>query len=211
MAEQGALSKALGALKEDSAKALVKEQIDASVPADAILAECQAGLDEVGKRFEKGEYFISELMYAGEIMKDIMADLEPLLKDAPPAKGRAGTVVLGTVRGDVHDIGKDVVALMLRGSGFGVVDLGVDVSPEAFVEAAKEHDAFAVGMSVFLTTCCKALSDTVDALKAAGLREQVTVLIGGAAASDMVAERTGCESYGATAVDAVSLATAAAK
>jgi len=211
MAEQGALTEALSALKEDDVKALIKEQIDAGVPATEILAQCQAGLAEVGKRFETGEYFISELMYAGEIMKDIMADLEPLLKDLPEVRGKAGTVVLGTVRGDIHDIGKDVVALMLRGAGFDVVDLGVDVQPQAFVEAVEENDAFAVGMSVFLTTCCKALDETVEALKKAKLRDRVSIIIGGAAASDLVAERTSCDSYGATAVDAVALANAAAK
>ena len=210
MAESLSLSEALAQLKEDEVTALIQQKLDAGVPAPEIVAECQAGLAGVGKRFEKGEYFISELMYAGEIMKDVMAELAPRLKEQPLVESKGGCIVLGTVKGDVHDIGKDVVALMLRGAGFKVVDLGVDVHPARFVEAVKQHKAFAVGMSVFLTTCCKAVGDTVEALKAAGLRERVSVMIGGAAASDLVAERTGCDGFGANAVDAVRLAAAAA-
>jgi len=209
MADQLSLSEALAQLKEDQVLALIKAQIDAGVPATEIMRACQDGLALVGKRYETGQYFISELMYAGEIMKGVMRDLEPLLKDSPELKGKAGTVVLGTVKGDIHDIGKDVVALMLRGAGYEVVDLGVDVSPAEFVEAVKAHGPFLVGMSVFLTTCCKAIEATVKALDAAGLRAGVKVLIGGAAASDFVAERTGCDGFGATAVDAVTFAAAA--
>jgi 5-methyltetrahydrofolate--homocysteine methyltransferase len=209
MPELDAISAALASLKEDEAKALVKEKLDAGVPATDILGACQDALAEVGKRFETGEYFISELMYAGEIMKDITADLEPHLKGLPAAEGDARTIVFGTVRGDIHDIGKDVCILMLRGAGYQVVDLGVNVAPEKFAQAVGEHGAFMVGMSVFLTTCCKAIEETVRALKAAGLREGVSIMIGGAAASHFVAERTGCDGFGATAVDAVTLATEA--
>ncbi|MBM4035689.1 MAG: hypothetical protein FJ291_28450 [Planctomycetes bacterium] len=213
MAKPGAIAKAMSALKEAQLKDLIKKAIKARVPAADILAECRAGLGEVGERFNKGEYFISELMYAGEIMKDVSAQLTPLLKKGPKPKAKAGAkhIVMGTVRGDIHDIGKDIVVLMLRGAGYEVTDLGVDVKPQQFVDAVKRSGAFMVGMSVFLTTCCKALQETAEALKAAGLREKVKVIIGGAAASDMVAERTGCDGYGATAVDAVALATAAAR
>lgn len=210
MAEQLTVSDALAQLKEAEVKALVQQQIDAGESAADVLAACQEGLAQIGKRFETGEYFISELMYAGEIMKGVMVVLEPLLGEARGPKGSAGTVVLGTVKGDVHDIGKDVVALMLRGAGYEVVDLGVNVSPGQFVEAVRERGALVLGMSVFLTTCCKWVASTVEALAAAGLREQVTVVIGGAAASDFVAERTGCDGFGRTAVDAVALASAAA-
>jgi len=141
-----------------------------------------------------------------------MAQLAPLLKKATKAKAKAGAkqIVMATVRGDIHDIGKDIVVLMLRGAGYEVTDLGVDVKPEEIVAAVKKSKAFMVGLSVFLTTCCKALEDTAVALKKAGLREGVKIMIGGAAASDLVAQRTGCDSYGATAVDAVALANAAA-
>ena len=211
MPDELSLSQALAQLNEEQVTALVKQQIADGVPPTEIVAACQAGLAQVGNRYETGEYFISELMYAGEIMKVVMQDLEPLLRDLPEIKGTAGTVVIGTVKGDIHDIGKDVVCLMLRGAGYDVVDLGVDVSPEQFVEAVRANEPFVVGMSVFLTTCCKAIEATVQALDAAGLRAGVKVLIGGAAASDFVAERTGCDGFGATAVDAVNLAAAAAK
>lgn len=210
MADERTLSEALAELNEDEVKALVQKKVDAGEAATDLMGECQAGLAQVGKRFETGQYFISELMYAGEIMKDIMAELEPLLKEAPEAQGGAGTIVVGTVKGDIHDIGKDVVVLMLRGAGYEVVDLGVDVAPEQFVEAVRERGAFLLGMSVFLTTCCKWVGSTVEALDAAGLRDEVKVLVGGAAASDFVAERTGCDGFGRTAVDAVSLAAGAA-
>ena len=211
MPSTDAIAEALGALKEKEAKDLIREALDAGTPATEILEACRRGLAEVGERFNRGEYFISELMYAGEIMKDISAQLQPLLGAAPEIKGESGNVVIGTVQGDIHDIGKDIVVLMLRGAGFTVTDLGVDVAPAQFVEAVKDKGAFLLGMSVFLTTCCKALEQTVEELKKAGLREKVGVVIGGAAASPMVAERTGCDAYGANAVDAVSLAAEARK
>jgi len=193
MPSTDAIAEALGALKEKEAKDLIREALDAGTPATEILEACRRGLAEVGERFNRGEYFISELMYAGEIMKDISAQLQPLLGAAPEIKGESGNAVVGTVQGDIHDIGKDIVVLMLRGAGYTVTDLGL------------------LGMSVFLTTCCKALEQTVEELKKAGLREKVSVIIGGAAASPMVAERTGCDAYGANAVDAVSLAAEARK
>lgn len=206
MAELDAITAALGALKEDDAKALIKKQLEAGTPATVILDACQASLAEVGNKFETGEYFISELMYAGEIMKGVMADLQPHLGELAAKKEGAQTVVFGTVRGDIHDIGKDVCILMLRGAGYEVVDLGVNVDAAKFVEAAREHRPFLIAMSVFLTTCCKAIEETVQALESAGLREGVSIMIGGAAASDFVAERTGCDGYGKTAVDAVTIA-----
>ena len=215
MPKPGAIAAAMAALKEPQLKALIAQAIKAKAAPDAIVAECRAGLAEVGERFNSGQYFISELMFAGEIMKDVMAQLTPLLKKAPKAKAKAKAgakhIVVGTVRGDIHDIGKDIVVLMLRGAGYEVTDLGVDVRPEQFVAAAKRAKAFMIGMSVFLTTCCKALEETAAALRAAGLRDRVKLIIGGAAASDMVAQRTGCDAYGATAVDAVTLANAAAR
>lgn len=199
------LSQAIAELREDDIKRLVKEKSEGGAGAREILEECQKGLAEVGDRFEQGKYFVSELMYAGEIMKDLMKVLGPELEAASDDAGDVKTVVLGTVAGDIHDIGKDVVALMLRGAGFEVVDLGVDVPPAKFAEAVAQHKPIIVGMSVFLTTCWKAVEQTVEAIKSAGLRGELSIMIGGAAASNLVAERTGCDSYGATAVDAVKL------
>ena len=204
------LSQAMADLREDDIKAVIKEKCSAGVSAAEILGECQDGLAEVGGRFEKGEYFISELMYAGEIMKDIMKDIGPLLGDSAGDAADKQTVVMGTVEGDIHDIGKDVVTLMLRGAGYAVVDLGVNVPAAKFAEAVEKHNPIMVGMSVFLTTCCKAIEQTVEAIESTGLRDKLSIMIGGAAASDFVAERTGCDCYGATAVDAVTLTKSAA-
>ena len=204
MDEQGDLAQAMANLKEAEVHALVKQKLAADVPAPEILAQCREGLAEVGRRFEKAEYYIPELMYAGVVMKKVVEELGPMLEESPSSDGDAGTVVIGTVSRDIHDIGKDIVVLMLRGSGFRVIDLGVNVPPQKFVEAIKESNAAVVGMSVFLTSCCKFITETVEAIRNAGLREKVSVMIGGAAASDMVSERIGCDYYGETAVDAVS-------
>jgi len=211
MGEIRDLKQAMSDLKEAEVYALVKEKLDAGVPATEILAYCREGLAELGKRFGQGECYIPELMYGGVIMKKVVDDLSPMLKESQVSDTKAATAVIGTVHRDIHDIGKDIVVLMLRGSGFNVVDLGVDVPPQKFVEAVKESDASVVGMSVFLTTCCKFIAETVDAIKEENLRDKVSIMIGGAAASDMVSERTGCDYYGETAVDAVTHATAATK
>ncbi len=209
MAEQGDLAKAMSDLKETDVHALVKEKMDGGVPAAEILAQCREGLAQLGKRFEEGDCYIPELMYGGQIMKKVMEALGPALTESATPEAKAATVVIGTVRNDIHDIGKDIVVLMLQGSGLNVVDLGVNVAPEKFVEAVRENDAGLVGMSVFLTSCCKSIAETVEAIKNAALRDKVSIMIGGAAASDMVSERTGCDYYGETAVDAVAFATKA--
>ena len=211
MDKLSSLTEAISNLNEAEVEHLVRERLDAGVPAVDILADCRAGMAVVGSRFEKGEYFIPELMFAGTIMKGVMADLEPMLKQLRASREEAASVVIGTVRHDIHDIGKDVVVIMLQGTGFDVVDLGVDVSPQRFVESTKESHASVLGMSVFLTSCCKFVAETVDAVKQAGLRDRVSIMIGGAAASGMVAERTGCDYYGETAVDAVNYASKVVK
>ena len=206
MAQQESLSQAIADLAEDKAKELIKEKIAAGVSADQVLKECQTGLVEIGNRYEEGEYFVSELMYAGEIMKDIMVDLGPMLSGQTGSEGTIGKVVLGTVKGDIHDLGKDVVALMLRGAGFEVIDLGVDVAPEKFVEAIKETDAEVVGMSVFLTMAYEAATATVNAIKEAGLRDKVSIMIGGGPVTELVREKTGCDFYGKDAVSGTNYA-----
>jgi 5-methyltetrahydrofolate--homocysteine methyltransferase len=206
MAQQESLSQAIADLAEEKAKQLIKEKIAAGVSADQVLKECQTGLAEIGKRYEEGKYFVSELMYAGEIMKDVMADLGPMLSGKSESEGTIGKVVLGTVKGDIHDLGKDVVALMLRGAGFEVIDLGVDVAPEKFVEAIKETDAKVVGMSVFLTMAYEAATATVNAIKEAGLRDKVSIMIGGGPVTELVCEKTGCDFYGKDAVSGTNYA-----
>ena len=206
MAQQESLSQAIADLAEEKAKQLIKEKMAAGVSADQVLKECQTGLAEIGNRYEEGRYFVSELMYAGEIMKDIMVDLGPMLSGKSESEAAIGKVVLGTVKGDIHDLGKDVVALMLRGAGFEVIDLGVDVTPEKFVEAIKETDAQVVGMSVFLTMAYEAATATVNAIKEAGLRDKVSIMIGGGPVTELVREKTGCDFYGKDAVSGTNYA-----
>jgi 5-methyltetrahydrofolate--homocysteine methyltransferase len=205
MAQQESLSQAMADLAEEKVKGFIKEKIEAGVPATQILRECQTGMAEIGNRYEEGTYFVSELMYAGEIMKDITAELGPMLTGESQSEVSLGKVVLGTVKGDIHDLGKDVVALMLRGAGFEgagfeVIDLGVDVAPREFVEAIKETGATIVGMSVFLTMAYESAAATVNAIKEAGLRDKVSIMIGGGPVTELVRENTGCDFYGRDAV-----------
>jgi methylmalonyl-CoA mutase cobalamin-binding domain/chain len=205
MSETQSLFEAVAAAREDRVLALVREQMAAGVPANDILAECNRGMVELGNRFAAGECFLPDLMFAGMIMKSVMAELGPALA-AGPAVASRGTVVIGSVQHDVHDIGKDIVVTMLRGVGFEVVDLGVDVPPEKFVEAIAKHKPRVVGMSVLLTTCFKSVIATVEAIKQAGLRDGVSIMVGGAAASDLLRQSAGCDFYGKSAVDGVKFA-----
>ncbi len=201
------LTAAIANVEEDNVLTLVREKLGAGISADDLLGDCNRGMVELGERFGRGEAFLPELMFGGMIMKKVMAELGPNLTASGPADS-LGTVVMGAVQHDVHDIGKDIVVTMLRGVGFEVVDLGIDVSPEQFVNAVREHQPAVVGMSVLLTTCFKSVIATVEAIKEAGLRDNVSVMVGGAAASDLLAENAGCDFYGKSAVDGVKYATA---
>ena len=174
-------------------------------PAGEILAECNRGMAELGERFARQECFLPELMFGGMIMKTVTAELSPLLEKQEEGVESAGKVVIGTVQHDVHDIGKDIVVMMLRGVGFEVIDLGVDVPPEKFVEAAKEHDADLVGLSALLTTTMPAIKTTVDAIKAAG-QDVTKVVIGGAPVNQQYADLIDADGYAPDAVAAVELA-----
>ncbi|MEM3457695.1 cobalamin B12-binding domain-containing protein [Thermofilum sp.] len=160
------------------------------------------GMVEVGARFERGEYFLPELVEAGELFNSLM-ERYVLPRLSTHAGGRRGLVVIGTVRGDIHDIGKNLVALMLRVNGFEVVDLGVDVSPERFVEAVKKYRPDILGMSALLSTTMLEMRNVIDALKSAGLRDKVKVIVGGAPVTEEFAREIGADAYGRDAVDAV--------
>ena len=140
MPNDNRLADALAQCREDEVKALIKEMLDAGTPAAEILAECNRGMVELGNRFQRGDCFIPELMFGGMVMKGIMADLGPMLQQTQAARS-VGKVVMGSVQHDVHDIGKDIVIMMLRGVGFEVIDLGVDVPPEQFVAAIRRAQA----------------------------------------------------------------------
>ncbi len=209
MSEDTPLVQALAGCREQEVKALVEEQLAAGVPAAQILVECNRGMVALGNRFQTGECFLPELMMGGMIMKSVGDLLGPHLAPGETRQS-AGTVVMGTVQHDVHDIGKDIVVMMLRGVGFEVVDLGVDVPPARFAEAVQQHRPAVLGMSVLLTTCYKSVAATVAALREAGMRDGLRVMVGGAAASDLLAQKTGCDFYGTTAMDGVEFASRSA-
>jgi len=201
MTKDNRLAEAIAHCQEDKVKQLVREKLHAGVPAMEIVAECNQGMIELGNRFSRDECFIPDLMYGGMIMKGIMAELGPMLEGSASPGAAKATAVIGTVQYDVHDIGKDIVVMMLRGAGFEVIDLGVDVSPERFVEAIRQHSPSVVGMSLLLTTCYKSVTATVEAIKSAGLRGKASIMVGGAAASELLCQSAGCDFYGKTAVD----------
>jgi methanogenic corrinoid protein MtbC1 len=157
----------------------------------------------VGERFQKGEYYISELIFSGEIFKGVAQLLEPRL--ATTAGAPRGTVVIGTVKGDVHDIGKDLVVLLLKAANYRVHDLGVDVSPQRFVEALRETGARVLALSALLTTAFDPMKETVRAVESAGLRSRVKIMIGGGPVNEQVRVFTGADAWGADAYAAVDL------
>lgn len=161
-------------------------------------------MDEVGRRFEANEYFVPELLISARAMKSALDLIRPLLTargDKP-----AGRVAIGTVKGDLHDIGKNLVASLLEGGGFEVIDLGVNVAPEKFIETVQQKNANIVAMSALLTTTMPAMKTTIDALKKAGVRDKVKVLIGGAPITQKYADEIGADGYSENAVGAVALA-----
>ena len=186
----------------------VQKALDAGEHPGKILNEAMiAAMAEVGRRFEEGEYFVPEMLIAARAMKQGLAILRPHLVEADIQP--VGTVIIGTVKGDLHDIGKNLVAMMLEGAGFEVVDLGVDVSPEQFVAAIQEHHPRFVGLSALLTTTMPGMRATLDAISEAGLRDQVVVMIGGAPVTQQFADEIGADVYAPDASSAASRAKAA--
>ncbi|MCL4298760.1 MAG: corrinoid protein [Anaerolineae bacterium] len=189
------------AVLKGNAKVAVAEAqatLEAGVPAEDILQQaCIPAMTEVGRLFETGEKFVPEMLIAARAMQSTVNLLKPHLIEADIKK--LGKVVIGTVAGDLHDIGKNLVGMMLEGAGFEVIDLGTDVSPEAFVKAVQEHQADMVGLSALLTTTISSMKETIDALKEAGLRQQVKVMVGGAPISQDYANQIGADGYSADA------------
>ncbi len=195
------LAQAVGDLEEDKAAVLVLDKLAKGESALDILEELQAGMSIVGERFEEGEYFLSELIYAADIFKKAGAPLQEELKSS--VQSSYGTLVLGTVKNDIHDFGKDIVATVMSSNGIKVIDLGVNVEHQAFVDAVKESGATLVGMSCLLTTVFDDMREAINTLKAAGLRDQVTVLIGGGPVDQATADYVGADVYCKTAQDGV--------
>lgn len=203
----GKLLQLLSDLKESEALSYVQEALDKGTAPAVLLDEAKEGMAIVGERFSKGEYFIPDLIYSGEILKGIVALLEPKLKGEHGGEvKKLGKVIIATVEGDIHDIGKDLVVFMLDVNGFEVIDLGIDVSVQTIVDKLKETNAPVVGLSGFLTLAFDSMKRTVDAIAAAGLRDKVKIMIGGGQIDDQVKEYTGADSYGLDAMDAVKLA-----
>ena len=201
----GNLANALANLKEEEALKIVKDGLGAGEEPLKILDDAKKGMEIVGKRFADSQYFIPDLVYSGEILKEITELVKPKLTAAAETK-RLGKVVLGTVAGDIHDIGKDIVVFMLDVNGFEVYDLGVDVPAQKFIDKIKESGAPIVGLSGFLTLAFDSMKETVEAIKAAGLRDKVKVMIGGGQITEEIKKYTGADAYGNNAMAGVTLA-----
>ena len=177
MSSQNGIVQAIIELEETEALKLAKEMIKFGSDPVQILEKCREGMSIVGEKFESGDFFLSEMIMAAEIFNQIMGQIKPQLKkNISVSKGK---IVIGTVEGDVHDIGKNIVIALLEAEGFDVVDLGVDVPAAKFVEAIKEHEPDIVGMSSLLTVALEATKETVDAITEAGLRDKVKIIVGG--------------------------------
>ena len=192
-------------MEEEEALALTKELLASGTPPMQILDDCRAGMEVVGQRFEEGEYFLPELILAGEMLKALSAEVKPYFEGEQQVKEQA-KIIVGTVKGDIHDIGKDIVVFMLDVNGFEVFDLGVDVPPQAFVAKIAETKAPVVALSGFLTLAFESMKETVAAIEAAGLRQGVKIMVGGGAVDDRVRQFAGADGYGLDAMAAVSLA-----
>ena len=201
----GELVKLLSDLKEPEALEFVGKALAQGTDPMDLLNQAKEGMNIVGQRFADEDYFIPDLIFSGEILKGIISKLEPHLKKDKEEK-RLGKVIVGTVAGDIHDIGKDLVVFMLDVHGFEVLDLGIDVPVHKFVDTIKESGSTVVGLSGFLTLAFDSMKDTVEAIREAGLRDQVKIMIGGGQVNDQVKNHVGADAYGSNAMEAVKLA-----
>ncbi len=198
------LSQALAELEEDEVLEIVQAELARGTDPMSITRACQAGMTQVGDRFEIGEYFVSDLMMSSVIFKQVGSILEPVLTSDAQVTG--GTVVIGTVQGDIHDIGKDIVVNMLKSANFEVIDLGVDVPADRFVDALRETGASVVCLAGLLTLAFDSMALTITAIKDAGLGDHVKIMVGGGPVDGRVCEVVGADDWGADAQAAVRLA-----
>jgi corrinoid protein of di/trimethylamine methyltransferase len=198
----GKMAESLIAGKIDEVTNLTKQALDESISSKDILEKgLLAGMEVVGKRFKANEMFIPEVLRCAKCMHGAMEILRPLL--AETGVETAGTFVIGTVKGDLHDIGKNLVGMMFEGAGFNVIDLGIDLEPSAFVDAIKEHNASLFGMSALLTTTMPKMAETINAINEAGIRDQVKIMVGGAPVTAEFAREIGADAYASNAASAV--------
>lgn len=195
----------LADLKEEEVLKIVKDRLGAGEEPLKILEDARKGMEIVGKRFADSEYFIPDLVYSSEILKAVTELVKPKLTQAAESK-KLGKVVFGTVAGDIHDIGKDIVVFMLDINGFEVHDLGVDVPVQKFVDKIKETSATIVGLSGFLSLAFGSMKETVEAIKAAGLRDKVKIMIGGGQINEEIRNFTGADAHGKDAMTGVTIA-----
>lgn len=200
------LGKALADLDEATVETQVQALLNRKMMPEEIITMLSAGMAEVGERFRQEEYFLSELIYSGEIFKKAMTILQPLCKASLTGGQSKGSIVIGTVQGDIHDLGKNIVITLLECAGFTVVDIGVDAPPQRFVEAAAESQAPLVGLSMLLTTAFDNARETIAAFTQANLRDKVKIMIGGSVTSEQVRQDLGADFWGMDATAAVDIA-----
>ncbi|MFX1481521.1 MAG: B12-binding domain-containing protein [Promethearchaeota archaeon] len=193
-------------LNEIKVRELIKEKVAHNEDPMVIMEEVKQAMQQIGKKFENKEYFLPDLIMSGEILKDLFKQLRPKLQKTAAQESGKIKVLLGTVAGDIHDIGKDVVKFMLDVNGFEVLDLGVDVASETFVEKIKELKPKVVALSGFLTLAFDSMKDIIEKIQEAGLRESVKIMIGGGTVDDRLVDYVKADAFGETALDAVNLA-----
>ena len=197
----------LADMNEDDAFALAKKMLlEEGANPIRVLELCREAMDIVGKRFEQGEYFLPELVLAGEMLENIGAIAKPLIKQAPGEEPKKlAKVLIGTVHGDLHDIGKNIVTFMLDINGFEVKDIGIDVPVKTFIDEINQFKPDVVGLSGFLTVAFDSMKETIEAIQDAGMRDKLKIMIGGGQVDEAVRNYTGADAFGTTAVEAVSL------
>jgi 5-methyltetrahydrofolate--homocysteine methyltransferase len=184
---------------------LLKEKLGKNEEIMAIMDEVKVAMKEIGRKFEEKEYFLPDLIMSGEILRQIFEVIGPRIKETEASDDNKAKVLLGTVAGDIHDIGKDVVKFMLESSGYDVLDLGVDVPGDVFVEKMKEFKPDVVALSGFLTLAFDSMRDTIHKIKDAGLRDSVKIMIGGGTVDENIVSYVGADAFGESAVSAVNL------
>jgi 5-methyltetrahydrofolate--homocysteine methyltransferase len=200
------LVEAIVGMKEKDALRMVEEMLEKGEDPQVILDLGQEAMQVVGERFEEGSFFLPELMLSGEMLKRIAELLKPKMAERVDQREKLGKVVLGTVRGDIHDIGKDIVGFVLDINGFEVIDLGINVPEETFIEAVREHRPQVLALSGFLSLAFDSMKSTIDQVGEAGLADDLHVIIGGGQMDETVRRFTGAEAYGEDAMDAVAFA-----
>jgi len=200
-----ALKKAFLGMKRQDVVDLAKKEIESGADPLAILKTCRESMEAVGKRFETGEFFLSELIYSAEVFKEVTATLEPVLRSRHNEEESKGKVVFGTPKGDVHDLGKNIVITMMQAHGFTVHDLGVDVPPERMVEAVQETKAPVLALSALITPAFAAMKETISLLEEKQLRENTFVIIGGGVTTELARREVGADAQTMNPAEAIRL------